>query len=88
MANHPISLEGYRPISCYNLLYKAISKSVANKLSKVVNSMVSFNQNVFILGRQIHENLIFAHELIRGYNRKNMSKKCAIKFDSKELMMM
>lgn len=42
------SLEDYRPISLIGCLYKIISKVLALRLSKVMESIISFNQSAFI----------------------------------------
>ena len=39
------------------------------------------NQSAFIAGRQITDNILLAQELLRGYNRKQTVKKCALKID-------
>lgn len=46
-------------------------------------SLVCTNQNAFIPGRHIQENLFLAHKLVRGYGRKRGTKSCAIKMDLK-----
>lgn len=73
----------FRPIACCNLIYKGIAKVIANRLKKVIDPIISQNQNAFIPGRHIQENLLLAHELVRGYGRKHGSKSCMIKLDLK-----
>ncbi|GKE35218.1 RNA-directed DNA polymerase, eukaryota, reverse transcriptase zinc-binding domain protein [Tanacetum coccineum] len=46
-------------------------------LSKIVN----INQSAFIPGRHIQDNILIAQELLRGYNRKNWPKRCAMQID-------
>lgn len=80
---NPAKVGDFCHISCCNLFYKGIVKLLSNRLKLVINHTVSYNQNAFILGRNIQDNLLLAHELVRGYTRKNKSGRCAIKIDIK-----
>lgn len=71
----------YRPISLCNLLYKFITKIIANRLKKVVSSLVRFNQTAFIQGRSIVENILMCHEVVRGFEMKNNPKAAILKID-------
>ncbi|GJU04495.1 probable L-cysteine desulfhydrase, chloroplastic [Tanacetum coccineum] len=46
-------------------------------LSKIVN----INQSAFLPRRHIQDNILIAQELLRGYNRKNWPKRCAMQID-------
>jgi hypothetical protein len=42
-----VSFEDYMPISCCNLIYKLISKIIANRLKPILNNIISRNSLVF-----------------------------------------
>ncbi|XP_070029227.1 uncharacterized protein [Nicotiana sylvestris] len=69
-------------------LYKAklISKVLAGRIQQVIASVISEAQAGFIPGRRIIDNIILAHELVKGYTRKNISARCMIKIDLQKLM--
>lgn len=60
-------LADYRPISCCNLVYKIISKIIANRLKPILQECISPNQAAFLKGRLLGENVLLALELIRDY---------------------
>lgn len=75
------SVKEYRPIACCTVLYKIISKVLANRMQQVLYSIISENQSAFVKGRLIQDNIILNHELIKGYQRKQISPRCMIKVD-------
>lgn len=75
------SLGDYRPISCCNLVYKIISKILANRLKTVLKVCISSNQSAFQKGRSLGENVLLATELIRNYQRSNCPKASMLKVD-------
>jgi exonuclease III len=54
----------YRPIALCNVVYKIISKVIANRLKPLLPTLISQEQAGFMEGRQIMDNIIHAHELI------------------------
>ncbi|GKC26370.1 RNA-directed DNA polymerase, eukaryota, reverse transcriptase zinc-binding domain protein [Tanacetum coccineum] len=79
--HHPKVVTEFRPIACCNVLYKCISKVLTNRIKGSLNKLVNLNQSAFIEGRNIQDNILLTHELLKGYNRKGGSKRCALKID-------
>ena len=75
------SLGDYRPISCCNVVYKVISKIIANRLKPILKKCVSPNQAAFLKGRSLGENVLLASELIRDYNKNTCLKSDMLKVD-------
>lgn len=71
----------FRPIACCSVLYKIISKVLANRLKGVLESIIGSHQSAFVPGRIIFDNILLSHELVKGYQRKNISPRCMIKVD-------
>ncbi|GKA81906.1 sodium/hydrogen exchanger 6 [Tanacetum coccineum] len=66
----PTKINYYRPISCCNVLFKCISKIIANRIKGYLGDLVSINQSAFVLGRRISDNILFTQEPMRNYHRK------------------
>lgn len=53
-------IENYRPVSCYNTIYKVISKLLVAKIKLLLRSIILPNQSAFIKGRLFLENVLLA----------------------------
>lgn len=76
-----IEMKDYRPISCCNVLYKVISKILANRLKAILPNLIALNQSAFIKDRLLIENLLLATELVKDYHKDSVSSRCTIKID-------
>lgn len=54
----------YRPIALSNVVYKIISKVVANRLKPLLPALISGEQSGYVEGRKILDNIIQAHEVV------------------------
>lgn len=83
--NHPQNFNHFRPISLCNFTYKIVAKIIAQRLSKLVDKIISPNQGAFVKGRWIAKNTVIAQEVIHKI-RSHKGKKglMAIKIDLKK----
>ena len=77
----PMTVGDFRPISCCNVLYKIIAKLLVQRLSMVLDKIISPCQGAFIPGRSIGDNIMLAQELFTGYNQARLPPHCALKVD-------
>ncbi|PKI76232.1 hypothetical protein CRG98_003343 [Punica granatum] len=70
-------MKDFQPIPCCNVVYKCITKVIANRLKVVLPDIISLHQTAFVQGRKISDNVLLTHELIK----QGITPRCAIKID-------
>ncbi|KAK4409480.1 hypothetical protein Sango_0021000 [Sesamum angolense] len=80
-SEHSHSVADYRPISCCNVIYKVITKIIADRLSPALEQLIDRSQAAFIGGRNITDNIFLAQEMVWQYSRKRISPRCTINVD-------
>ncbi|KAL5561445.1 hypothetical protein UlMin_031192 [Ulmus minor] len=71
---HPTTINHYRPIAVCNVIYKVISKLLADRLRPFLSSLICPTQNAFVPGRSIHDNSVLIQEVIHAMKKKKGTK--------------
>ena len=66
-------IQKFRPIFLLNVSFKIITKVLMNRLSKVVNPIISPIQTAFVKGRYIMEGVVILHEAINSIKMKKQN---------------
>jgi hypothetical protein len=69
-----MTMKDLRPISLCNVLYKVVSKLLANRLKIFLDKCVAEEQSTFVEGRSILDNALIAIEIIHALKRKTKNK--------------
>ena len=79
----PQKVTEFRPISLCNVVYRLISKILANRLKRVLDAVIDELQSAFVPGRLITNNVLVAFEIMHCIDQRKKGKKAlmAIKLD-------
>ncbi|XP_026416903.1 uncharacterized protein LOC113312360 [Papaver somniferum] len=75
------AVKDYRTIGLSNFVFKIITKIMATRLSTVLKNLISEEQVAFMKGRNIHENISLASELINEISSSRKYGNIGLKLD-------
>eukprot|EP00253_Pinus_taeda_P005752 PITA_05752 len=68
-----ITPDKFRPIALYNVIYKVISKVIANRLKPLLPGLISPEQSGYVEGRHIMDGILLSHEIIHSLQHSKQS---------------
>ncbi|VFQ87964.1 unnamed protein product [Cuscuta campestris] len=79
--DNPITFEDFRPICLSNFIAKVNTKVISQRLRDLLPKLISEEQGGFVKGRQIHDQILIAQEIIQNLDYKTRGGNIAIKLD-------
>jgi len=61
-----VSANKFRPIYLFNVIYKIITKIIANRLKPLLPSLISVEKMSYVEGHHILDGIIHVHEIIHS----------------------
>ncbi|KAJ1704151.1 hypothetical protein LUZ63_003930 [Rhynchospora breviuscula] len=71
----PQSPADFQPISVGNILYRLVMRIIASRLRPYLTKVISKEQNAFLRGRCISENIILVKEVLHSFSRSDFKHK-------------
>lgn len=71
----------FKPIALFNILYKVIPKTFGIRLQKILPDIINWEHSAFVKGINIVDNMMLAHNLVKHYERKNISPRSLLKIN-------
>lgn len=72
---NPSSPRDFRPISLCNVVMKLVTKTIANRVKKILHVVIDKEKNAFVGGRLITDNALISLECFHWMKKKKKKKK-------------